>query len=526
MKKRIQWRALAALLALALLCPAFALAEADGLAVDDTANAGLDLAMNEAFDGALPELPDLDLADGLALDGLDPDGLAPDDAPDADGSDALALGGSALSNEGESDPSGDTPAPGDVVPLVASYTGDPLTKVYDCNKYGAYVKKKDDGTTETVYVIEALKTISVLFKLTPANGKSLVEDHKNVGFKVSLTKQFDSADVGSYNFEFTLTLTGADAAWYTLENPVVKVPATVTPREVVVTPTEGLSKVYGASDPVFPDGFVLSRDESSPLYQDCSGVPRYGIPLRYYTGEDGKAHVSINITGAAYLLKEAQLKGSKFFPNDGFLSRESGEKAGKYRITRGNLDFGGNFRITVAEEYFTILPRDISDSGVVVKAIADRTYTGKAVKPAPVVRYNGKKLKLNTDYRLKYARNKALGNATVTVVGKGNFTGSRKVTFRIVLKPTAISKLTAGKGRITAAWKKGRLNAGYQVAYSTDPDFFYAQLKTVKGISTTKTTLKNLQSGTIYYVRVRTYKKVGGNTYYSAWSKARKVKTK
>lgn len=519
MLKRKLWRALAALLCAALLCPAFALAEEDGLAVNDTAGEALGLEMTEAFDGALPDLPGLDLADSLDLDGLYPDVV-----PDADGSDALALGGSALSNEGESDPSGDTPAPEDVVPLVASYTGEPLTKVYDCNKYGAYIKKNDDGTTETVYVIEALKTISSLFKLTPANGKSLVEGHKNVGFKVTLTKQFldkddtrTSADVGAYEFEFTLSLTGADAAWYTLENPVVKVPATVTPRDVTVSPRANLTKVYGAQDPVYADGakFTLKYTNGDvAVQQDVSGVPTYGVPT--FTSDQA--------TAVKYLIAEAKLKERDFFP--GFLSREAGEKAGKYRITKGNLDFGSNFRITVAEGYFTILPRDINDSSITVKAIADKTYTGKAIKPAPVVRYNGRKLKLGADYKLKYAHNKTPGSATVTVSGKGNFTGSRKLTFRIVLKPTAITKLTSGKGQITVAWKKGSLNAGYQVAYSTDADFLNALTKTVKGIGTTRATLKDLQSGTVYYVRVRTYRKVGGNTYYSAWSKAKKVRTK
>ena len=100
---------------------------------------------------------------------------------------------------------------GTPVELVATYTGDALTKVYDCNKYGAYMK---DG--QVVYVIEALKTIKEKFKLELADKKSQwIEGHKNVGFKLSLSKQFDSADVGNKGdttFEFKVTLTGDDAA--------------------------------------------------------------------------------------------------------------------------------------------------------------------------------------------------------------------------------------------------------------------------------------------------------------------------
>ena len=34
-----------------------------------------------------------------------------------------------------------------------------------------------------------------------------------------------------------------------------------------------------------------------------------------------------------------------------------------------------------------------------------------------------------------------------------------------------------------------------------------------------------LKSHKIYYVHIRTYKKIGNATYYSTWSKAKKVKT-
>ncbi|MBQ6347503.1 MAG: hypothetical protein IJI71_08095 [Clostridia bacterium] len=86
-----------------------------------------------------------------------------------------------------------------LVTLTVSYTGKALTKVYDCNRYGAYSK---DG--QVVYIIEALKTIKEKFKLSLASKKSKwVKGHKNVNFKLSLTKQFDSADVGNnYQFEF------------------------------------------------------------------------------------------------------------------------------------------------------------------------------------------------------------------------------------------------------------------------------------------------------------------------------------
>ena len=512
MKNRKLWRALvAALLCAALLCPAFALAEADNLAINDVADSALDLEMNDAFDGALPDLPDLDLPNNLALDDL-----ALDDELVAGEPGPIDLGGGALSNAGDtgSGDSQETPSPKDVVTLVASYTGGTLSKAYDCNKYGA---AKDTNTGEIIYVIEALKTISSQFKLTPAKGKTLVEGHENVSFKLTLTKQFDAADVGKYTFEFTLSLTGDDAAWYTLKNPVVKVPARIIRRVVTVTPRANLTKVYGAEEPVYPSGtkFTLKYTNGEiAVQQDVSGLPTYAVPS--FTSDQAE--------NVKVLIREARLKERDFFP--GFLSRKRGEKAGEYRVTRGTLDYGNNFKVKVAKGFFTINPRDIADSSVTVKAVSDKIFTGKAIKPNPVVRYNGKLLKLNTAYTLKYTNCKALGNATVTITGKGNFTGTRKLTFRIVLKPTGISKLTAGKGKIDVAWKKGSLNTGYEIAYSTDANFSSAQTKVVKGSDTTRTTLKNLQAQTTYYVRIRTYRKVKGNVFYSAWSKTKSIKTK
>ena len=48
----------------------------------------------------------------------------------------------------------------------------------------------------------------------------------------------------------------------------------------------------------------------------------------------------------------------------------------------------------------------------------------------------------------------------------------------------------------------------------------------VKGYKKTSRTIRKLKRGKKYYVRVRTYKKVNGKNYYSAWSKARYVEIK
>ena len=71
-------------------------------------------------------------------------------------------------------------------------------------------------------------------------------------------------------------------------------------------------------------------------------------------------------------------------------------------------------------------------SKATASAIKNQTYTGKAMKPAVKLTYGGKTLKNGTDYTLTYKANKNAGTAAVTVTGKGGFTGTKKLTFKIV----------------------------------------------------------------------------------------------
>ena len=82
---------------------------------------------------------------------------------------------------------------------------------------------------------------------------------------------------------------------------------------------------------------------------------------------------------------------------------------------------------------FKIEPADISKASVVVSK--KMNYMGKNLKPVPKVTYNKKDLKNGTDFSLSYKNNKKIGNATVIVKGKGNFTGNKSVSFTISKPP-------------------------------------------------------------------------------------------
>jgi len=62
------------------------------------------------------------------------------------------------------------------------------------------------------------------------------------------------------------------------------------------------------------------------------------------------------------------------------------------------------------------------------------TYTGSAIRPTVTVRYRGVLLGKDRDYTVAYRNNINAGTATVTITGKGNYTGTKKQTFTISKK--------------------------------------------------------------------------------------------
>jgi hypothetical protein len=141
---------------------------------------------------------------------------------------------------------------------------------------------------------------------------------------------------------------------------------------------------------------------------------------------------------------------------------------------------------------------------------------------------NGKTLTAGTDYTVSYKNNTDPGKATVTITGKGSYTGTKTTTFKIVPKKATLKKAVKNqKKAIKVTWKKDAKADGYQISISTSKKF-KGKVKNVlvkKNKIVTKV-VKNLKSKTTYYVRIRAYKTIDGQKVYGAYSKVKKVKTK
>lgn len=198
---------------------------------------------------------------------------------------------------------------------------------------------------------------------------------------------FDEKDAGSYLASASFELGGANGGDYSVMP--VEISVVIHPKEVTVTPRSGQSKAYGEKDPSLRAG---------------------------YRGA---------VSGESLV---------------GALSREKGEDVGKYKILAGTLQkLNPNYRIVLAEETFEITAKSISAGGVTLAKVPNQRYTGSALEPDVELLDGSAALREGRDYTLSYENNTEVGTATVTVTGKGNYTGSRSAAFQII-------KVSSGSG--------------------------------------------------------------------------------
>ena len=205
-------------------------------------------------------------------------------------------------------------------------------------------------------------------------------------------------------------------------------------------------------------------------------------------------------------------------------SNAKSQNVGKYTVT---INFKGNYSgsKTIGYHITAASPKTVKLS------TNNFVYNGKVQKPSVVAKDSaGNTLVLNKDYTVTYsnANSKALGKYTVTIKFKGNYTGTKTIGYHINPKGTEFVPSNKGgfkaiKNGFTLKWnKQASQTTGYQIQYATKRDFSNAATVTIANPNTTSKTIKGRAGGTRYYVRIRTYKKANGKTYFSAWNSGTK----
>lgn len=162
---------------------------------------------------------------------------------------------------------------------------------------------------------------------------------------------------------------------------------------------------------------------------------------------------------------------------------------------------------------FNIVPYDISGCDIKVE---NKPYTGDVINVTPTVKYGSITLAQGAEKDYTFVTNpttvKEGGDYTLTVTGKGNYTGTKEVSFNVYYStPTELSCTNVTATTATVTWKDG-IATKWTVEYSTDKTFESAERIDV---NESTATLASLSTDQVYYVRV---KAVYGTDQESDWS--------
>ena len=180
----------------------------------------------------------------------------------------------------------------------------------------------------------------------------------------------------------------------------------------------------------------------------------------------------------------------------------------------------GTYKDTASFE-FTIEPASLKNCSVNLSATKVKC-TGKALKPK-VEAANGKAaMAVNTDYTVTYKNNLNAGKASVVITGTGSYKDSVTKYFIITPAKAVIKKMSAKKKSIVVSAVKQKNVTAYQFAYKQKGKKKWI----IKTSKTPTKTIAKLKRNKTYSLKVRTYKKIDGKTYYGSWSVVKQIKTK
>lgn len=217
------------------------------------------------------------------------------------------------------------------------------------------------------------------------------------------------------------------------------------------------------------------------------------------------------------------------------------------------------------EKGYSFSKNSININECIIDGIEKKQYTSKPITQNIVVKNGNTILQQGTDYTVTYQNNTAIGTATITINGIGNYTGSIKKYFNIycshkytqkviaptfstqgytlhtcsicnssykdkytakLTKPTKIGGVKGSSpstSKIKVNWNKIKGVTGYQVYQYNSKKKKYVKIKTT---TSNNYTVSKLKAGSTYKFKIRAYKKIGKTTYYGSYSSVLTTATK
>ena len=241
---------------------------------------------------------------------------------------------------------------------------------------------------------------------------------------------------------------------------------------VAQTITNNLQKDSAVSVTVSPSTATYGSKVSitATISKSANAITRAAEKqVEFFVGTDSnkKSLGIVNVSGDTAPLPDVEISQEKGFAvGENTITAEYGGSMGlKPQTGSTRLTVKGNLKdatVTVNGEYF---------------------YTNSPITPEVSVTWNGTQLTKDTDYTVDYKDNTNAGKATVTVSGKGNYTGTKTENFTIA--PASYQITLAGKADSPT---KITLDEAQVNPSDTGATITY-------GYSTTDATPKNWQTG-------------------------------
>ena len=250
----------------------------------------------------------------------------------------------------------------------------------------------------------------------------------------------DNVDVGTAS----VTLTGVGALTGSIDASFSILPADLS--GAVVTAEDQTYRGVALEPPVTVSlgGVVLPSSDYEVSYSDNVSAGKAHIAvtgkgncLGEATGSFVISQAPVTVTAEnalkAYGEDDPQLTATVSGVVDDYrvrfgLSRVPGEDVGSYAITASGDEDQGNYSVSFFGGELTIGPASLSAATV---EVPDQVFDGSAKEPDVTVRMGGKTLLCGKDFDVSFADNVDSGKATVTVTGKGNYTGIASGSFVI-----------------------------------------------------------------------------------------------
>lgn len=395
------------------------------------------------------------------------------------------------------------------------------TKASDATKYNIWIGTGSAGNTTTYKEVVGVTDLSYSISLPkgyyemvvmPTNGYSFTTSN-TVKFAVSQDQTVTTKKISdcAYYYNDTLIIDGAITTIFDYTGKQI------TPKIVLkygnATLTAGVDYTLEYKTNINPGTGQIY------FYGKGNYSGSWGVLFKIQKGNISNVEVS-NIPNKTYL-------GKSITPNSYIkLNGITLTKNVDYKLTyTNNVNVGtATMTITGIGNYTgskSINFKIVAVSGIKVKypTITNQTYTGSQIKPNIELKYGNVILKQGTDYSITYGVNKEVGIGRVKITFKGNYTGTRILTFVIVPTSPTITSARNPKTKVARIYYSESVGAtGYQIAYRERGSSKWNYTRTTA-------LYRNITNLNInkYEIKVRAYSTINGSNYYGTWSASKVV---